>query len=92
MERPQIEHHNDELKTQSRKIILRYPLSSSGVPRVRHLGQKTSDKRYPTEKRSRNVRSILPLRDPKYLPYQSSQTPVSLIIEMYGEDLSQSCH
>ena len=84
VQRPPIEHHNDELKTQSRKIILRYPLSSSGVPRARHLGQKISDKHYPTEIRSRKVRSIPPPRDPKYLPYQSSKTPVSSIIKIVG--------
>ena len=78
VERLPIIHHNDELRTQTSKIILRYPLSSSSAPRVRHLGQKTSEKRYTTAKTSRHVRNNLPLNEPKYLPYQSSKTAVNI--------------
>ena len=71
-----ITYNNDELKTQTSKIILRYPLSSSGVPRARHLGQKYSSKRYTIEQRKRNIRNTLPVVKAKNTSYESIQIAV----------------
>ena len=80
MERLPIIHHKDDLKTQTSRIILRYPLSPSGVASsVRQVDKARQDKLYPYEKRPRNVRAILPLKDPQYLPYQSTQTGVMVV-------------
>ena len=77
VERLPIIHHKDELKTQTSRITLRYPLSPSSVASsVRQVGHGRQDNFYPYEKRPRNVREILPLKEPKYLPYQSTQTGV----------------
>ena len=71
-----ITYNNDELKTQTSKIILRYPLSSSGVPRARHLGQKYSSKRYKIEQRRRNIRNTLPVVKAKNASYEPIQIAV----------------
>ena len=79
MERLPIIHHKDELRTQTSRIILRYPLSPSSVASsVRQFGNARNEKLYLYEKRPRNVRAILPPKEPNYLPYQSSQTGVSI--------------
>ena len=75
-----ITYNNDELKTQTSKIILRYPLSSSGVPRARHLGQKYSSKRYTIEQRKRNIRNTLPVVKAKNTSYESIQIAVRFLI------------